>query len=515
MASFGDLVTNLTGNATHLYNTLAQAAQRIRSFGKNTSGDLDEGTRRSTSSAFDLYRNWIRVGAAIGAALLMIRGVKNTIAALTVPIKAAAHAEQLRVQFGVLLKDVKLGNEMFAKLEQVALRTTFGSDELQQATKMLLAYGFTADQAMSTIISLTDVASAAGQSLTDVAFAYGTIKTAGRVYSRDLLQQFQGIPIQAPLADVLGIQGATEAERISKMLKMVEDGLVRFEHIQAAFAKMTGKDGTLTGVQAALEKTLIGKWNRLTETIAIRVRDIGFLMIEALNVPELLDSVYEMVQGGFPAPVTEWFTKTLQRIGSAVVALFNEWWGWFQNEGAQYLAALGELLVSVILAFLEFSRMVFVFNRMTHVTEGVTSVLSIMIQVVDDLAYAFTSLTDLMNSVFLGQDQSGRVFLHGKPKAEKEKPEWFKGIEEWMKGENMPSKFNVAGGGDAGKSAKKLETTAGVLMGTVDAYSAIIRSMLGAKQDKQLALQRAQLQVEREQLQQLRMMAKPAPAAGF
>lgn len=155
--------------------------------------------------------------------------------------------------FAVMMKSTDDARAKMAELYKFAVESPLTFKETVSASKQLLAYGFSAESLVNNMEMLGTVAKATGHSLDDISYVYGTLKTQGRAYSRDLMQfAMRGIPIYDELANVMG----TTTQAIKKL---TEQGAVGFEEVEKAFKNMTGEGGRFAGMMDAYMKTLSGQ----------------------------------------------------------------------------------------------------------------------------------------------------------------------------------------------------------------------------------------------------------------
>lgn len=139
------------------------------------------------------------------------------------------------------------------QLVQLAKTTPFSLEDVQAGTKSLLAYGFQAGSITDNLKTLGDVSSGVGAPLNDIVYLYGTLKTQGRAFSKDITQfTGRGIPIIKELANQFGV-----AE--SKVMGLVEKGKVGFPEIEKAFNHMTSAGGQFFGMMDNQSKTIGGQ----------------------------------------------------------------------------------------------------------------------------------------------------------------------------------------------------------------------------------------------------------------
>jgi tape measure domain-containing protein len=156
--------------------------------------------------------------------------------------------------------DAGAAKALETQLVALAKTTPFSLLEIQDATKQLLAYGFSANKVTTNIKMLGDVAAALKIPFGDIAYLYGTLKTQGRAFSKDI-NQFtgRGIPIVAELAKQFGVAD-------SEIMKMVEDGKVGFKEVEKAFQSMTSEGGMFFNMMEEQTKTVGGKISALGDS---------------------------------------------------------------------------------------------------------------------------------------------------------------------------------------------------------------------------------------------------------
>lgn len=192
--------------------------------------------------------------------------------------------------FSASLRTLMRGDEQVAKALQgqlvaLAKETPFSLVEVQDATKQLLAYGFSAGEVTKNIRMLGDVASALKIPFGDIAYLYGTLKTQGRAYTRDIMQFTQrGIPILKELAKQFN---TTE----DAVMKFVEEGKVGFADVEQAFISMTSKGGMFFDMMKEQVKTTGGQlsmlgdnWEQLKVAIGQSQTGIIHSFISGLNL---------------------------------------------------------------------------------------------------------------------------------------------------------------------------------------------------------------------------------------
>jgi hypothetical protein len=172
------------------------------------------------------------VGVAVAGAAALAAGI-GTIA--TFSIKAADEMQKLNQQILLLTKSQEITDAVIANLRDYALATPFDTPELAETTKLLLAYGLSAADAVDATKRLGDVATVTGQDINDLALNFGQIVSQGRTYSVDLRQfALRGVPIFETLAQITN-------KSVSE-LKNLEGGIPA-DQVVEAFRRMTSEGG--------------------------------------------------------------------------------------------------------------------------------------------------------------------------------------------------------------------------------------------------------------------------------
>jgi tape measure domain-containing protein len=248
---------------------------------------LDQRMSRLSSSVSGL-------GTAIAGAF-SIGAITNFTNAV---IEAYANHEKFHASLKVLMGDQKqyvdvIGNQLIG----LAAKTPFELRDVQEGTKQLLAYGFNVGTITENLRMLGDVSSAVGAPLTEIIYLYGTLRTQGRAYSRDIMQfTGRGIPIVAELAKQFGV---TE----SKIKQMVEEGKVGFPQVEKAFQSMTQEGGRFFGMMDEQSKTLAGTISNLGDAwdqlkVQIGEANSGILKSTVETFKDIIDYLGRSAKAG-------------------------------------------------------------------------------------------------------------------------------------------------------------------------------------------------------------------------
>lgn len=207
------------------------------------------------------------IAATAAKAAVVALGAATT-AAVGFGVKSAASFEQTRIGLENMLGSADAARDMLAKVSKFAAETPFEFPELAQATRQLVAFGFSGEDAFKTMTQLGDVSAAIGAPIGDLAYLMGTLKAQGRAFMIDIRQfAMRGIPIYEYLAKVF----KTNTEEVAKL---IEAGKVGFPEVQKAFEMMTAEGGKFHGTMARQSKSLNGLFSTLKDVIGQTGREL-------------------------------------------------------------------------------------------------------------------------------------------------------------------------------------------------------------------------------------------------
>jgi tape measure domain-containing protein len=233
------------------------------------------------SAAKGLGLGVMAAGAAAGVA---------TLAGVLKGVKLSAEMEQLEVAFGVLTGSAEKGSRAIAALMEFSDRTPLSPEDVVAAGRSLIAFGTDADDVVSVLERVGNVASGIGAPLGEIAEIYGKAQVQGRLFGEDMNQLAgRGIPIFESLASVMG-------RNKDEIKGLVTEGKVGFPELEAAFAEMAGDGGKFAGMLEKQSGTLGGLISTLGGKFNGVLREAGAGFAAALkpvvgDIMALLDEV--------------------------------------------------------------------------------------------------------------------------------------------------------------------------------------------------------------------------------
>lgn len=263
-----------------------------------------------------------KTGASIGAVGSKVAGLGAGIAsfgavgigALSWPLTLSANMEATETAFATMLKDTTAAKKLLGEVREFSASTPFQFPELANASKMLLAFGSSADSVTDELRMIGDIAAGVGQPIGEIAEIFGKARVQGRLFGEDINQLVgRGIPVIEELAKQLGVSG-------EELKKLVSEGSVNFGHLEKAFKSLTSQGGKFAGGMANQSKTLKGIFSTLQDNIALAVQPLGDALLPMLKEIAAVGIAIAKTIGGWVEKNKE-LVKPLAAALAAVVAI--------------------------------------------------------------------------------------------------------------------------------------------------------------------------------------------------
>lgn len=267
---------------------------RINEFNKEM-GALQKNVKRTFASD--------NLGISKGAVGAIV-GVGVALGALGLAsVKAAGQMEQTRIAFTTLLKDGEKAKSFLSELEKFAASTPFELPGVLDASKRLLAFGFSAEQVIPILTAVGDSAAALGigeEGIQRLTLAIGQMQAKGKVSAEEMLQLAEaGVPAWEMLANKIGTDIPTAMDKASKGQISAAEG------IQAVISGMNSKFGGMMEQQA---QTVNGIMSNIQDSVTQSMVVIGDEIIEAFDIKPKLKGAQDALGK---------FTEKVKSIGLA------------------------------------------------------------------------------------------------------------------------------------------------------------------------------------------------------
>lgn len=260
---------------------VAQADARLDHLDK-TSTRVERQTDRTTQSLAKQDRTSQQLASTLGFLARTIGPLLGGMTALGVAISAvekAAKFEQTQTAFTTLLGNAEQAVELLKELEEFAATTPFQFQGLADTTRLLLALGFRAEEAVDILKVLGDAAAAFGQGTAMVdrlALALGQMRAAGKVLGGEMRQLTEaGVSAKQFIADDLGVS-------VQEVTELIEKGALDVDRTINAI--LEGLKRSSGGAAKDLAQTTGGLFSTLKDNVDFTLRDVGQTLIEALDL---------------------------------------------------------------------------------------------------------------------------------------------------------------------------------------------------------------------------------------
>lgn len=303
-----------------------------------TAEDRASGVLKGFSGAVESVNDKIAASAKRAGQALIIAASASTVFAL----KSAADFEQTRIGLENMLGSADKARVLLKDISRFAAETPFEFPELAQATRQLVAFGFSAEEAFDTMKQLGNVSAAVGAPINDLAYLMGTLRAQGRAFTIDIRQfAMRGIPIYEYLGKVLG-------KNTQQITEMIEAGQIGFPEVQKAFQLLAGEGGKWGDTMQRQSKSLSGLFSTLKDVLGQTARElIGItqegdikegsafaLLRDAVtsltqNLPTLIAQLKEIVRDIIPqlkqwaSNVAEVSRQVAEHLGPKLAELWN------------------------------------------------------------------------------------------------------------------------------------------------------------------------------------------------
>lgn len=305
--------------------------------------------RGMAGAASTAFRGITSSVSGVVSALHQINGaaqaVQGAISGLLGPVRLAAEIETARVQFRVLLGDVRQADEIFGKLSKLADdNPILDLGPVAEAAKMLAGTNIDKTGIPEFLGQLGQAATSNENFLRMVTAVTQMLGNGGKVSLEDLGQlRDAGMPtILTELPRVLNVTGEEFSDMMSK-------GQVSFDDLSQAIVNLTTGTGQYAGMASAAAQTTAGKWASVVTTVNQAQRAFGEKVIVALS--PVLDKAVGLA--GKLIPLAEAAGEKVRDVAMWLLAAFKSGrlgpllWDGFKLAGLSLLDLLGRGFIAL------------------------------------------------------------------------------------------------------------------------------------------------------------------------
>lgn len=256
MGTMSDAADDASKAVDNLGDDAKTASKDEKSLGAEakTAGDkVDKMAERAEAGGKKIETAFKRAFTAIGAAVG---------ASIGIGVNFNKQMETYQTSFEVMTGSYETAANLVEELKTRAAATPFDLTDLADTTQLLMNYGFTTDNVISSMEMLGDIAQGDSEKLSRIALAYGQMTSAGKVTLQDVKQMIEaGFN---PLQEIV----ETTGESMGSLYDRISDGTISVDEITAAMVRSTSEGGKYYKSMDKQSQTLQGRWNTLKDTFA-------------------------------------------------------------------------------------------------------------------------------------------------------------------------------------------------------------------------------------------------------
>ena len=224
-------------------------------------------------------------------AVRALEGIGVAIAGVGVAaVRQASKLQSVQTAFTNMLGSAEKSSKFIAELQNFAAKTPFEFNQVTEAAQKFLAFGFTAEQVIPTLMAVGDAAAGVGlgaEGINRVTLAIGQMAAKSKVQSDEMLQLTEaGIPAWQMLADAIGTSVPEAMERVTKGVVDAQTGIV---------ALISGMQSTFGGMMEQQSQTIAGTWSSMMDGIDQSLAAMGLKIADAFNLTEIFQGVGELL----------------------------------------------------------------------------------------------------------------------------------------------------------------------------------------------------------------------------
>lgn len=206
-------------------------------------------------------------------------------------VKYNAKIEQLETSFKTMTGSAEKATKIMERLRKLGASTPFATEDLAEATQLLMQYGMEADTAIDRMEMLGDISQGNAEKMMSIATAYGQMTSAGKVQLQDIKQM-----INAGFNPLQEISEKT-GETMESLYDRISKGTMAVEEITNAMRTATSEGGKFFGAMQQQSETVSGLLSTLKDELQTLGGDVFKPVSESLRtqlLPEAIRLVQEM-----------------------------------------------------------------------------------------------------------------------------------------------------------------------------------------------------------------------------
>lgn len=190
-------------------------------------------------------------------------------------VEVRGEFELQKVALTAILQNKEKADELWARTQELALKSPFRLQQLVTFTKQLAAYQVEAEKLYDTNKRLADVSAGLGVDMGRLILAFGQVKAANYLRSAEI-RQFTEAGINM-LGELSKLYTEIEGKMVSvgEVQARVQKRMVSFGDVEEVFKRLTDAGGMFYNMQEKQSETLKGMIAKLGDALDIMLNKIG------------------------------------------------------------------------------------------------------------------------------------------------------------------------------------------------------------------------------------------------
>lgn len=250
------LLVRLVADANQFLRAFDEAQSKVKEVSNSVSSDVRKIAEETKALSQATLFSVMMVGRDLSQAF---GGLSRSI------VSAAARFEDTQVTFEAMIGNANLAKRFIEDLTTFSAKTPYEMPTLETASKMLLQYGVSVSEVIPLLRAIGDVTGGESYRVMNMAYAFGQMRSAGRLMGQDLLQMINaGFN---PLREIAKMTGKTIGEVREEMSK----GAITSDMVTEAFMRA----GERLNLMEKRSQTLSGRLSTLRDDYQIFLRHVG------------------------------------------------------------------------------------------------------------------------------------------------------------------------------------------------------------------------------------------------
>ena len=209
-------------------------------------------------------------------------------------VKYNAEIEQLQTSFEVMTGSAEKAKDIIKELQEIGASTPFEVKDLAKTTNLLMNFGFTAEDAIDSMMMLGDIAQGNAEKMDAISVAYARMVSSQKVTLEDI-----NIMIDRGF-NPLQIIVENTGESMKSLYDRISKGTMSVEEITEAMKQATSEGGKYFQSMEKQSKTLNGQISTLKDNFSMFA---GVLTEDTTNaissefLPAINDTIQAMQEG--------------------------------------------------------------------------------------------------------------------------------------------------------------------------------------------------------------------------